>query len=238
MISRRDFLQVVAATAAVTGLGGRLGRAAARDAVRQDDLLRFAPKGQVTLLHMADCHAQLQPIYFREPSLNLGVGLARGQPPHLVGQEFLSTFGVPEASLDAYMLTATDFETLAKAYGRVGGMDRVATVVRAIRAQRGAERVLLLDGGDTLQGSYTALATRGSARGAAHNGSSTAAVDHQMDVEQRYAGTFLTTPFPVARAEITRRLARHFRIARAFAPIRSARGRQGREWVVLAHNVC
>jgi len=161
MISRRDFLQVAAAVATVTGLGGRLGRAAAQGAVRQEDLLRFTPKGQLTLLHMADCHAQLKPIYFREPSLNLGVGQARGQLPHLVGQDFLSSFGISASSLEAYMLTSADFEALAKTYGRVGGMDRVATIVNAIRAERGAERVLLLDGGDTLQGSYTALESRG-----------------------------------------------------------------------------
>jgi S-sulfosulfanyl-L-cysteine sulfohydrolase len=161
MISRRDFLQVAAAVAGVTGLGGRLGRVAAQGAVRQEDLLRFASKGQLTLLHMADCHAQLKPIYFREPSINLGVGQARGQLPHLVGQEFLSSFGISASSLEAYMLTSTDFEALARNYGRVGGMDRVATIINAIRAERGAERVLLLDGGDTLQGSYTALQSRG-----------------------------------------------------------------------------
>lgn len=161
MISRRDFLQIAAATAAVTGLGGRLARVAAQGAIRQDDLLRFEPKGQLTILHMADCHAQLKPIYFREPSLNLGVGQARGQLPHLVGQDFLTSFGISASSLEAYMLTAADFEALAKTYGRVGGLDRVATVVNAIRAERGNERVLLLDGGDTLQGSYTALKSAG-----------------------------------------------------------------------------
>ena len=161
MISRRDFLQVAAAAAAVTGLGGRLGRVAAEGALRQEDLLRFSPKGQLTLLHMADSHAQLKPVYFREPSLNLGVGQARGQLPHLAPPEFMSSFGIAPTSLEAYMLTSADFEVLAKTYGRVGGMDRIATLVRAIRDERGAERVLLLDGGDALQGSFTALHTRG-----------------------------------------------------------------------------
>ena len=99
--------------------------------MRQEDLLRFAPKGQLTILHMADCHAQLKPIYFREPSLNLGVGEARGQLPHLVGQDFLASFGIAASSLEAYMLTSADFEALAKTYGRVGGMDRLATLVNA-----------------------------------------------------------------------------------------------------------
>jgi len=152
---------VAAATAAATGLGERLPRAAAQQAVRQEDLLRFAPAGQLTILHMADCHAQLKPIYCREPSLNLGVGEARGKLPHITGAELLAALGIPEGSLDAYMLSPVDYEALAKTYGRVGGMDRVATLVKAIRAERGAERVLLLDGGDALQGSYTALKSKG-----------------------------------------------------------------------------
>jgi sulfur-oxidizing protein SoxB len=161
MISRREFLQIAAATAAVTGLGDRLGRAAAQGRIRQDDLLRFAPKGQLTLLHMADCHAQLKPLYHREPSINLGVGAARGEIPHLVGDALLARFGLSPSSLQAYMLTSADYEALARNYGRVGGMDRLAALVAAIRAERGTERVLLLDGGDALQGSYTALQTRG-----------------------------------------------------------------------------
>lgn len=164
MITRRDFLQITAATAAVTGLtgvGGGLRRAAAQGAIRQEDLLRFAPKGQLTILHMADSHAQLKPLYFREPSLNLGVGDARGRLPHLTGTELLNAFAIHEASPDAYMLSPDDFEAMARTYGRVGGMDRMATLIGAIRAERGEERVLLLDGGDALQGSYTALATKG-----------------------------------------------------------------------------
>ncbi len=160
-LSRRDFLQVAAAVAAVTGLGERLAHAAVRGNIRQDDLLRFTPKGQLTLLHIADTHAQLLPHYHREPSLNLGVGAGRGAPPHLAGSEALHRFGVAPASLDAYMLTSADYTALARSYGRIGGMDRVATLVAAIRAERGSERVLLLDGGDALQGSYTALHSRG-----------------------------------------------------------------------------
>lgn len=154
-------MQVAAAAAAVSGLGSGFGRAVAQGVLSQDDLLRFVPKGQLTILHMADCHAQLRPIYFREPSINLGVGEGRGKLPHLVEQDFLSSFGILPASLDAYMLTSADFEALAKTYGRVGGMDRIATIVGAIRAERGPERVLLLDGGDALQGSFTALHSRG-----------------------------------------------------------------------------
>ncbi len=161
MISRRDFLQTAAAVAAATGLGGRLGQVAAQQAIRQEDLLAFEPKGQLTILHMADSHAQLKPLYFREPSINIGVGAARGELPHITDREFLAKFDIPAASHQAYMLSSVDYEALARTYGRVGGMDRVATVVKAVRAERGDDRVLLLDGGDTLQGSYTALQTRG-----------------------------------------------------------------------------
>jgi len=162
MITRRSFLQVAAATAAITGLGPDLRRAAAQAAIRQEDLLRFSPKGQLTILHMADTHAQLKPLYYREPSLNLGVGEARGRLPHVTGLELLNAFQIREASVEAYMLSSDDYEAMARTYGRVGGLDRMATLIKAIRAERGAERVLLLDGGDALQGSFTALATRGS----------------------------------------------------------------------------
>jgi sulfur-oxidizing protein SoxB len=161
MISRRDFLQTAALVAASTGFAGRLSHVAAQQAVRQEDLLAFAPKGQLTILHMADSHAQLKPLYFREPSINIGVGEARGQLPHLTDRELLAKFDIPAGSHQAYMLSSADFEGLARTYGRVGGMDRVATVVKAVRAERGTERVLLLDGGDTLQGSYTALQSKG-----------------------------------------------------------------------------
>ncbi len=161
MLSRREFLMVAAATAAVTGLGGRLAEVVAKQKLSQADLLRFTPKGQVTLLHMTDCHAQLLPIYFREPSINLGVGEVKGKPPHITGREFLKRFDITPGSHLAYALTSEDFVALAREYGRVGGMDRMATLVKAIRAERGADRVLFLDGGDTLQGSYTALKTKG-----------------------------------------------------------------------------
>jgi sulfur-oxidizing protein SoxB len=161
MISRREFLQVAGAAAALSAGAGHLSRAAAQQALRQEDLLRFKAKGQLTLLHMADTHAQLLPLYYREPSLNLGVGEGKDKVPHLSGQDFLRAFAIEPGSLAAYMLTAADFEALAQSYGRVGGMDRIATLVAAIRAERGAERVLLLDGGDALQGSYTALQSQG-----------------------------------------------------------------------------
>ena len=160
MISRRAFMQVAAA-AGLLAPGRNLVCAAAQQKISQEDLLRFSPKGQVTLLHMADTHAQLKPIFFREPSVNLGVGEARGRLPHLCDHELLEALAVPARSLEAYMLSSADYEAMAQTYGRVGGMDRIATLVSAIRAERGSDRVLLLDGGDALQGSYTSLITRG-----------------------------------------------------------------------------
>jgi S-sulfosulfanyl-L-cysteine sulfohydrolase len=161
MLSRRDFAQIVGATAAVTGLGGTFSRVAAQQKLSQADLLRFEAKGQVTILHMTDCHAQLKPLYFREPSTNIGVGAMDGLPPHFTGADYLKHFGITAGTPIAYAHTSDDFAALAKAYGKVGGMDRMATVVKAIRAERGADRVLLLDGGDTLHGSYTALQSKG-----------------------------------------------------------------------------
>ena len=114
MISRRDFLTVSAATALATGLGGGLGRAAAAQKITQDELLKFEAKGQVTLLHNTDCHAQLNPVYFREPSINLGVGEVKGLPPHITGGAFLERFGLKPETLEAYALTSENFAALAK----------------------------------------------------------------------------------------------------------------------------
>jgi len=156
MFSRRDFMVLAATTAALTGAKGRLSRVAAQQAISQDDLLRFDPLGQVTLLHFTDLHAQLKPIYFREPSINLGVGEVEGLPPHITGADFLKAYGLAPGSRDAYLLSDQDFAALAQDYGRVGGLDRMATLVKAIRAER-PDNTLLLDGGDTWQGSYTSL---------------------------------------------------------------------------------
>ena len=160
MLSRRELLQLAAATAALGSAPGGLARAAARQKITQDELLRFEPLGQVTLLHFADIHAQLVPIYFREPSVNIGVGEVLGLPPHITGAAFLERFGIQADSAQAYALSNADFAALAKAYGKVGGLDRLATLIKAVRAERPG-KTLLLDGGDTWQGSYTSLKTRG-----------------------------------------------------------------------------
>lgn len=161
MFTRRDFIQWAAVTASITGFSTNLTRAAATQKLTQDDLLKFDSKGQVTLLHITDVHGQLKPLYFRPPSENFGVGAFEGIPPHLVGEEFLKHFGLDKGSPLAYAHTMVDYVNMAKTYGRLGGLDRTATLVKAIRADRGDNKVLMLDGGDTWQGSYTSLKTNG-----------------------------------------------------------------------------
>ncbi len=158
MISRRDFLQAGVAASAILG-GGVWTKVAAQQALTQDQLLEFDPLGNVTLIHITDIHAQLKPVYFREPSINLGVGEVNGLPPHVTGADFLKLFNMQPGTPEAYALTSEDFTSLAKGYGKMGGIDRCATVINAIRAER--PEALLLDGGDTWQGSYTAEMTKG-----------------------------------------------------------------------------
>ena len=167
MISRRDFATAGAAAALLAG-SGALGRLAAQQKLTQDALLTFAPVGQVTLLHFTDIHAQLSPLYFREPSVNLGVGAVRGLPPHITGAALLKKYGLKPGSAEAYALSNIDFARLAASYGRLGGLDRMATAVNAVRAERPG-RTLLLDGGDTWQGDYIALKSRGGSMVAAMN---------------------------------------------------------------------
>src|SRR5215467_9020890 len=158
MTTRREFLEIAAAAAAI--VPGGWPRAFAQQKLRQADLLSFESLGNVTLVHIADLHAQLAPVYFREAAVNIGVGEARGRLPHLTGAALLARYGIAPASPEAYALSADDFTALARTYGRVGGLDRIATVLRAIRAERG-DKVVCLDGGDTWQNSYTSLVTRG-----------------------------------------------------------------------------
>ena len=158
MLSRRHLVQLIAATAAI--LPGGWTRALAQQRLTQDELLRFEPLGNVTLVHIADIHAQLVPVLFREPSINLGVGDAKGLVPHISGKALLDLYKIPPGSAAAYALSSEDFAALAKTYGRMGGLDRIATILKAIRAERG-DRVVFLDGGDTWQNSYTSLHSKG-----------------------------------------------------------------------------
>ncbi|MCE4540422.1 thiosulfohydrolase SoxB [Pelomonas sp. P7] len=155
-LSKRDFLQVLGCAAAA---GLPLARTAqAAPAKAEAELYELPPFGNVSLLHMTDCHAQLNPIRFREPSVNLGVGGMRGQLPHLVGEHLLKATGLRPGTATAHAFTALDFETAARRYGKVGGFAHLATLVKRLRASRPG--ALLLDGGDTWQGSATSLWTQ------------------------------------------------------------------------------
>ncbi len=155
-MNRREFMQVLAVAAAAgmpiasrEALAQQAGAAAA-----MYDVPRF---GNVHLLHFTDCHAQLLPVYFREPSVNLGVADAVGRPPHLVGEHLLRHFGIAPRTIEAHAFTFLDFEAAARTYGRVGGFAHLATLVKRLKATRPG--ALLLDGGDTWQGSGTSLWT-------------------------------------------------------------------------------
>lgn len=130
--------------------------------VRQpEDIYLLPPFGNATLMHFSDCHAQLLPVYFREPSCNIGIAEGKGQVPHLTGRQWLRLFGIRPGTREAYAFTHLNFTDAAYAFGKMGGFAHLSTLVNLIRAKRGAENTLLLDSGDTWQGSATALWTQG-----------------------------------------------------------------------------
>ena len=156
-LSRRELLNVFGAAAAA---GLALGRWQDADAATAASGLYDVPRfGNVSFLHMTDCHAQLLPVRFREPSVNLGVGAMEGRLPHLVGDAFLKATGLPRGTPSAHAFTHLDFEAASRRYGRLGGFAHLATLVKRLRASRPG--ALLLDGGDTWQGSATALWSKG-----------------------------------------------------------------------------
>ncbi len=156
-LSKREFLQVLGA-ASVAGMGlGIYAQASAQTAAQ--GLYDIPAFGNVSFLHMTDCHAQLKPLHFREPSVNLGIGDMRGRLPHLVGEHLLKAVGVKPGTPMAHALTYLDFEQAAQRYGKVGGFAHLATLVKRLRANRPG--ALLVDGGDTWQGSGLALWTHG-----------------------------------------------------------------------------
>jgi sulfur-oxidizing protein SoxB len=155
-LSRRHFIQLMGA-AAMSGMMLKNKSVLAGNAIDQFyDVPKF---GNVHLLHFTDCHAQLRPIYFREPNVNLGIGKAIGRPPHLVGDHLLKYFGIPPGTSEAYAFSSLNFEQAAQVYGKVGGFSHLATLIKRLKATRA--NALLLDGGDTWQGSATALWTQG-----------------------------------------------------------------------------
>ncbi len=156
-LTKREFLQVLGA-GTMAGMG--LSRYAHADSSVAANGLYDIPKfGDVSLLHMTDCHAQLKPIYFREPDVNIGLGKMKGRLPHLVGEHLLNVANVRPGTAQAHALSYLDYEQAALRYGKVGGFAHLATLVKRMKASRPG--ALLLDGGDTWQGSGTALWTRG-----------------------------------------------------------------------------
>jgi len=145
----------------LAGAAGILPGSVFSAARKPSDLYEIPPFGNVCLMHMTDSHAQLNPVYFREPSVNLGIGGARGKAPHLVGNALLSHFGVEPNSIEAHAFTYLNFDQAAREYGRVGGFSHLASLVKRVRTERGDGNSLLMDGGDTWQGSGTAYWTRG-----------------------------------------------------------------------------
>src|SRR5450631_3889148 len=144
-IRRRNFLKL-AGSALLSGGLPRMARAADNAGVY--DVERF---GNARILHMTDSHAQLLPVYFREPSVNLGIGAMAGKPPHLVGRAFLDRFGISAESADAYAFTCLDFDKSAIRFGKLGGFAHLKTLIDRLRSDVGAARSLLLDGGDLWQ---------------------------------------------------------------------------------------
>src|SRR6478609_6016681 len=156
-IRRRDFL-TLAGAATLYGTLPRVGAQAADNNAGVYDLERF---GNARILHITDTHAQLRPVFFREPSVNLGVGAMRGNPPHLVGRAFLDRFGIRPDSADAYAFTFVEFEKSAARFGKLGGFAHLKTLVDRLRSDVGQNRSLLLDGGDLWQGTGLANTMQG-----------------------------------------------------------------------------
>ncbi len=156
-ISRREFVKLMG----FAGAAGMLPASVFAAARQPSDLYEVPKFGNVSLLHITDTHAQLNPIYFREPNVNLGLGDAFGKAPHLVGGDLLTHFNLAAGSIDAHAYTYLDYDAAAQKFGMVGGFAHLKTLVKRVRDARGPGNSLLLDGGDTWQGSGTAFWTRG-----------------------------------------------------------------------------
>jgi sulfur-oxidizing protein SoxB len=156
-MNRREFVHLLSAAAAALASGSCSGRRA----LTSGDFYENPKFGSVRLIHMTDTHAQLLPLYYREPNVNLGLGRAKGRLPHLVGHALLEQGNIAAGSANAYALTYLDFPEAARRFGKVGGFAHLSTLIRRLRGESGVGNSLLLDGGDTWQGSGTAYWTRG-----------------------------------------------------------------------------
>jgi sulfur-oxidizing protein SoxB len=156
-INRREFIHLMG----LAGAAGLVPKSVFASKKAPSDLYEMPAFGNARILHFTDCHAQLNPVYFREPSVNIGVGGALGKAPHLVGKNLLNHFGIPGGGIEEYAYTYLNFEESAAQYGKVGGFSHLATLVKKMRGEVGDGKSLLLDGGDTWQGSGTSYWTRG-----------------------------------------------------------------------------
>ena len=158
-LSRREFIYMMAVLGSAPVFANSHTRMTNTNNLK--DYYKLKPFGNVRLLHMTDSHAQLKPVYFREPSVNIGLFDNYGKPPHIVGEKFLEYYGIKGNKRLEYAFTCIDFEKNAKAMGKIGGFAELKTVIDFLRGNFGKEKTLLMDGGDTWQGSWTALQTRG-----------------------------------------------------------------------------
>jgi sulfur-oxidizing protein SoxB len=156
-INRREFIHLMG----LAGAAGLVPKSVFASKKAPSDLYEMPAFGNARILHFTDCHAQLNPVYFREPSVNIGVGGALGKAPHLVGKNLLNHFGIPSGGIEEYAYTYLNFDESAAQYGKVGGFSHLATLVKKMRGEVGDGNSLLLDGGDTWQGSGTSYWTRG-----------------------------------------------------------------------------
>jgi len=165
-LDRRSFLKILGAataTAAVPALMSKTAQGLTTSGVAMPkDFYNVPMKGNVRILHITDVHGQLNPVYFREPNVNLGVGDAYGRPPHLVGNKLLTAMGYKPATPEAYAYTYLDFESAARTFGKTGGFAHIKTLLDRLRSTAGGQQnTITIDGGDLWQGSGTSLWTRG-----------------------------------------------------------------------------
>jgi sulfur-oxidizing protein SoxB len=165
LIDRRKFMQLMGTGAIASTVPAMLPLSTAsaeKSKVQPKDFYNLPMKGNVRILHITDVHGQLNPVYFREPNVNLGVGNAYGRPPHIVGKKLLKWMELQENSPEAYAYTYLNFDNVAKIYGKTGGFPQIKTLLRQLRKQAGGRKnTITLDGGDLWQGSGTSLWTRG-----------------------------------------------------------------------------
>ncbi|HHD83967.1 MAG TPA: thiosulfohydrolase SoxB, partial [Campylobacteraceae bacterium] len=166
-INRRDFLQIAAALGLLSLTPGSL---VAGEKTKEKlktlsfkDIMAFEPKGKATILHICDMHAHIKPLYWREPSTLISAPNLVGTPGFICGETFEAFYGIEPGSLDEYFDTYLNFETLAKKFGKMGGIAHMKTMIDHVKKERGDKNVLLLDSGDTWQGTAVALKTKGEA---------------------------------------------------------------------------